>query len=174
MSGEIPIELGLEPMPRGFRGWSKRLKVAEADGVEFVLRGLGEDGAHCWIATAEAAIALAGPLAEARQREGSSGGGLIFLSLAMPQLLEPAVPAIDHDLERIRELLPMVSDKGPLDAARALLIETSAILDGCWPGLKRLARRVLADGHLDSSALDAHSLRGPHARLAIISRPRLL
>lgn len=154
--GELPVELGLVPTPGGVIGWSKRLKVTETEGADRAREILGDTGAERWIAAAEAAIALAGPLAEARQREGSSAGGLVFLTLAMPQLLDPALPSIDPDFRHLRRMLRTVAPEAPLDTTRKLLVSTNELLNDCWPGVRHLARRLLADRRIDEAGLEAH------------------
>ena len=166
--GGAPVELGVEQSNGGWYGWTRRrLKVAETEQVHEAFQQLGEDAALRWIASAEAAIGLAGPLAEARQREGSSAAGLTFLALALPQLLDDAHAAIDQDFARIRRMVAIVHPKAPVEAARQLALRTNKLLDACWPAVGRLARRLVTERHLGEAALEEHFARWPARRPAL-------
>lgn len=166
LPGEAPVELGLELTAGGWHGWSKRLKVSETEEADTIAALLGDDAALRWIAAAEATIAIAGPLAEARQREGSSAAGLVFLALALPAFLDLAEPAIDPDFARIRQMIALLDADVPLLAARGISEKTNILLDACWPGVNRLARKLLAERWIGADAVRDHLAQWPARQCA--------
>lgn len=152
-------------------GWCRRKEVLERQ-VRFATLTPDVRPSWIWQAEIETAIAIAGPLAEFRQRLRSRLNGALFALQYAEFFLHPNTFDTEGDFQKIRDSLAHIEDPDPLATLKRMIDVADQILAANWSKVKRLARLLFERGELGEDELrewfDRHPARFHHHPLQTV------